>query len=278
MSFLNQRVVIYAIPGSQFTHKVIAALQARKIPHYVEFVPLDLTARRKFLPSGGTMVPEMTVGKGDERVVVTDSEAILRWLDENMDGRLYPSELAGEISVRASTKTLAGCVWYYNWVNQKGYENSMRASLAKHALPWWWMPTFLKGPLVDFVVRDQRTKHRQWASQAIGVSEDDLDDEQRMHGILMEELMYFQSFLGKPSSQQPFLLPDAESTAADFSVYAQLERLVGAGTASDVHIDPAYQELKDNGNGLERLWEWHDLMRERYPVQFKGKRVPKDDD
>ena len=78
-------IVIYAIPGSQFTFKVLAALDARKIPHYVEFAPVALEARRKVLPSGGVMVPEMEVRLGDkiDAAVVPDSEAILHWLDDH---------------------------------------------------------------------------------------------------------------------------------------------------------------------------------------------------
>jgi hypothetical protein len=103
------------------------------------------------------------------------------------------------------------------------------------------------------------------------------DDEPKMRAKLIAELEYFQRYLLKnKTTKQEYLLPDTKTpTAADFSVYAQLERLVGAGTASDVDVPPALQELKDN-NSLKRLWEWHDLMRERFPVQFKGKRPPEE--
>lgn len=261
-------IIVYAMPGSQFTFKVLAALGAKKIPHYVEFVATQLEKRR--LPSGGTMVPEIKVGKGDDAVIVSDSEKILHWLDENRNTNFFPNEKASELSIRASGSTLAALVWYYNWVDDKGYNESMRLSIAKLVLPSWIC--VLRGELVDLLVASERQKYGQKVSETLGVNDTMLTDSDAMKKMLMDELNYFQSLL---SPDQSFLLAGTEPTAADFSLYAQLERLVGAGTASDVFVAPAMQELKENGSGLNRLWQWHDLMRERYPVKFKGKRVPK---
>ena len=68
--------------------------------HYVTFV--SLLPSKRVLPSGGTLVPELVVGQGPGRVVVTDSEAILRWLDDNRGTKLFPTEQAAELSGRAS--------------------------------------------------------------------------------------------------------------------------------------------------------------------------------
>ena len=62
------QIVIYAIAGSQFVFKALAALQSRKVPHYVTLVPLAREGRTKFLPSDSMWVPQMKVLKseGDE--------------------------------------------------------------------------------------------------------------------------------------------------------------------------------------------------------------------
>jgi len=291
-------IIIYAMPGSQFTAKVLAALQHRKIPHYIAFVPLQVEDRRQFLPSGGTLVPEMAIYKNnndddDPIVVVPDSEAILEWLDENYSivglsesPQFYPQQQqqqpdCRQVSKRASNETLAGLVWYYNWVNDRGFANSMLKSIRKLSLP-----SALACLVPDFVLRraleSTRTKFRGEAARAIGVTEAQLEDEEAMKQLLVEELMYFQSLLGNDddddddTTQQPYLMANTtQPTAADFSVYAQLERLVGQGTASDVEIFPAIQWFRDEQNEtLERLWHWYDHLRATCPVQFKGKRPP----
>lgn len=110
-------------------------------------------------------------------------------------------------------------------------------------------------------------------AKALKVEDSVLDDEPRMRVMLVDELKVFQSYLEESKETQPFLLLGDKPTGAD--LYAQLERLVGGVTASDVPISPALKDLKDNGSGLERLWEWHDMMQEEYPAQFKGKIPPR---
>ena len=130
MSTPKESIVIYAIPGSQFVFKVLAALQSKKIPHYVEFVPVaNIEERKKAMPSGGYLVPEMKVGTGNDAIVVSDSEKILHWLDENWNANFFPSG-ASELSDRASNQTLAAMVWYYNSVDKDGFKRSSLLSLS----------------------------------------------------------------------------------------------------------------------------------------------------
>jgi len=271
-------IVIYVIPGSQFSFKVLSALDARKIPHYVEFVPTAPEARRKILPSGGTLVPEMRVGTAtDIQAVVPDSEAILHWLDDHRHTNFFPNEQASELSLRASTKGLAGLVWYYNWINKDGYKASIQKSLAALLLPSW-IP-FGREWIVDCVVAvgKQREKHAALVMKALEIDETTMQDESHMNQMLMNELNYFQSlFQQRSSSEQPYLLANSkEPTAVDFSVFAQLQRLVGAGTASDVSVFPVLPNLlKDNEDEFGRLREWYDMMCEQFPVKYKGKRIP----
>lgn len=275
-------IIIYALPGSQFVAKVLTALDQRKIPHYVQFVPLDVVKRKKMMPSGGHLVPEMTVeGAGiEDRLIVKDSEVILHWIDDNYKTGLFPTEQASELSKRASDKTLAAMVWYYNWVDDDGYKNSMLKTITEMTFPSWMSVFCFTTRLVDYFLAKERIELRDQVKETLGLEDSVLDDKARMREILVEELKYFQSFLVADGTQQPYLLPGDQPTAADFSVYAQMERLVGGPkTASDIPIYPSIQELKDSGSSgpgsdLKRLWEWHDNMREKCPVQFKGKRPP----
>ena len=146
-------ITIYTFAGSQFSAKVLTALDANQIPHYVTFV--SLMPKSRVLPSGGKLVPEMVVGDGSDRVVVADSEAILRWLDANRGTRFFPTEQAAAISQRASDGVLAGAVIYYNWVHTPTYNTTMRA----HAVSKRGMPDYIlccRGQLVDYLTSKQR--------------------------------------------------------------------------------------------------------------------------
>lgn len=263
-------IVIYALPGSQYVCKVLTALTARKIDHFVKLVPLDEKTRTQAIPSGGLLVPELKVGEGEDAVIVSDSEKILEWFDNNYDTKFYPDEKASELSTRVD-KIVAASVWYYNWVYDETYASTVRALASK------FLPSFIcifRDQILDKVLASKRKTFGGKVAKALSIEEADLQDEPKIRTILVEELKFFQLLLTKPSSEQPFLLPGKEATAPDFALYAQMERLVGAGTASDIDFPPAIQELKEQGSGLERLWEWHDNMQKSFPVQYKGKSPP----
>lgn len=258
-------LIIYALPGSQFVFKVLAAMSSRKIDHYVQLVSLNLKTRMKELPSGGHLVPELQVGPKSDGVIVSDSEKILHWLDENVPGaNFYPNAKASELSERASDKTLAAMVWYYNWVDQEGYNLSMRATIGSV------LPFFVPWFLVDLLLSSQRTKFRSQVKETLALEDDKLNDSTFMKGKLVEELKFFQDCLNGD-----FLIDGtSEPTAPDFSVYAQVQRLIGT-EATDVPIPAAFPTLKDVAD-LQRLWQWYSLMEEKCPVKFKGKRPPKE--
>ncbi len=223
------------------------------------------------IPSGGLLVPEIQVGLGENRTVISDSEKIMEYLnDQGIVPNLYPTQQAHDLSKRASDGALAAMVWYYNWVEPKGYENSMRRQIGTQV-----MPRFVPWFVVDLLLKGTRQKHEGLVSRVL--SDADLSKEPEMRQRLLSELEYFQDFL-KGDDNQTFLIPGTtEPSAADFSVYCLLERLVGSydPPSSDYPIYPAVPELKP-GQGLDRLWKWHDHMRSTYKVQFKGRRVPKE--
>lgn len=259
-------LIIYVLPGSQYVAKVLSALTARKVDHYVQYVPLDIEKRKKTLPSGGRFVPEMQVGSGSDKEIICDSEKILHWLDDNRGTKFFPNEEASELSKRASDETLAAMVWYYNWVDDDGHSKSMRASLGRS------FPTYVPWFVVDMFLKSTRTEFREKVKMKMKLEDSDLSDGPAMKKRLMDELYYLQDFLKDES--QSYLLPGEEPTAPDFSVYAQMERLVG-GDASDYPLPPSIPKLKED-TSLKRLWSWHDNMRKLYPIKHKGKRAPKE--
>lgn len=264
----DEPVIIYTFAGSQFSAKVLAALDARGIKHYVTFV--SLLPSKRVLPSGGTLVPEMVVGApGPDRAVVTDSDNILRWLDEHRGTQFFPTEQAAEISSRASSGVLAGAAIYYNWVHTPTYKATMRAvAVSKRGLPGWIC--LFRGKITDRLTANQRaTFHTLAAKQLGGLSAAEMDDEPAVRCLLLRELGELQAHLQEES--QLYLLPGAAPTAADFAVFGQIERVVG--DMGDAEIPPSLPELLQEEE-LARLWAWRLRMRERHPMRFKGKRPP----
>ena len=208
-------ITIYTFSGSQYSAKVLTALDACQIPHYVTFVSLAPSKRK--LPSGGKLVPEMVVGEGSERVIVPDSEAILRWLDAHRGTRLFPSEDAAAISKRASDGVLAGAVIYYNWVHTPTYRTTMRAlAVSKRGLPGWICVG--RGLLTDYVTSKQRATFATLAAKQLGgLSEEAMRDEPAVRRMLVAELVELQKTL--QTDAQPYLLPGDAPTAADFAVF-----------------------------------------------------------
>lgn len=248
-------MIIYAIPGSQFVFKVLAAFESRGIPHYVHFVSgTDEKERKRILPSGLPTVPELQIGlTKEDRIIVSDSENILHYMNDDYDAELYPTDECSKLSERASDHTLAGMVWYYNWVNQKGYENSMQKTIANTIFPTW-LP--FRTHIIDIPLKSFREKHRKLAINAIGLTGDEkvLDDEQVMRKKLIEELLFFQKLF--KDDKQTYMIPNEKGypSAVDFSVYAQVERLICKPlVANDVEIFPAVPELEKDIPELNQL-------------------------
>ena len=250
-------------------------------------VPLNKKERVKVIPSGGYLVPEIKVISNDNTpsssstpLIVSGSEAILQWVDQNFESAQFyqpDPKLCFDLSVRASDGKLAGFVWYYNWVDTDGFGRSICPAV-RGAMPAWLRP-LVPNCFLEWTLAGERQKFRQQAEQTIGVSEDDDNDgtfqnATRMREILIQELHFFQSHLR--SDDQPYLVAGAsQPTAADFSVYAQLERLVGGKGPYDVYLEPAAPWLREEAS-LQSLWDWHQRMRSTCPVQFKGKKPPKE--
>eukprot|EP00541_Cyclophora_tenuis_P004412 CAMPEP_0116561816 /NCGR_PEP_ID=MMETSP0397-20121206/11799_1 /TAXON_ID=216820 /ORGANISM="Cyclophora tenuis, Strain ECT3854" /LENGTH=271 /DNA_ID=CAMNT_0004088013 /DNA_START=1 /DNA_END=816 /DNA_ORIENTATION=- len=270
------------MPGSQYSGKVIAALDSREIPHYVSFV--DFNAKTRKLPSGNTMVPELLVeykqeqdgedGEKREPFILADSDAILKWLDETFDTKLCPTEKSWELTRRASSNFLGGAVLYYNWVNDVGYQRTMRKAIVKGMIPSF-VPTFVSNPFADWQLGPERTKHKSKTAKMMGVTEAELEDEPTIRAKLKAELLFFQALF--ESEDQMYLMPGMDKpSGVDCSVYVMLERLVSNGGMGDVPLDPSIPEFRqETSDELTAMWKWYDHMREHHPIQFKGKRPSK---
>lgn len=259
---MSNSITIFAMPGSQFTAKVLIALDSRAIPHYVSFVNPDPKQRK--LPSGGTMVPEMQYN--DE--IVPDSDAILHFLDQHLNTGFMPADLPAceEVCRKAST-IFAAYVLYYNWIHEESYRRSMARSFDRY------IPSILccgRGLMVDWMLSDARSTFKQQVASMLGLDPERLPTEAEMRERMIAELLSYQAEL--KTEQQPYLIASTDRvTAADAALYAQLERLVG--DEGDVQLPNALPDLL-NESRLSRLWAWHERMRSEHPIRFKGKRPP----
>eukprot|EP00746_Dinoflagellata_sp_MGD_P137549 gnl/MRDRNA2_/MRDRNA2_71317_c0_seq1.p1 gnl/MRDRNA2_/MRDRNA2_71317_c0~~gnl/MRDRNA2_/MRDRNA2_71317_c0_seq1.p1 ORF type:complete len:268 (+),score=49.61 gnl/MRDRNA2_/MRDRNA2_71317_c0_seq1:151-954(+) len=245
-------ITIYAMPGSQFSAKVICGLDSRGIQHYVKFVDADPEKRKKQLPSGGLLVPEMQYSTS----IVPDSDKIFRFLDENLKTNFFPQSLP-EVEALCSK----ACV------TLNAYERSMRALFIRV------LPGFLcccRGPIIDRLVANKRKELQVEVQQKLGL-DPKLIDEPQMYKGLVQLLSEFQTHL-HTDAQKYLVASTSEPTAADCALYAMVERLVGS--VGDAEVPSALPQLYQE-TSLARLWKWHQLMVEKHPIQFKGKKPPK---
>lgn len=253
--------IVHVIPGSQYSAKVLAALDSREIPHSCNFAAMRPEDRK--LPSGGTMVPEAVIADA----IVPDSDAILRHFDAHYGTDFFPASPSVEnLAQRVSYGVISGAVLYYNWCHEPTYARTMRAA-AEHMLPSWIC--IMRGAIADWMSAETRRGFRVKAAAELGVGVDALDDEPAIRAMLLDELKGLQACLHAGAD---YLQGAQRPTAADFSLYAMLERLVGE--MGDIALPCSLPELVQSQKGeLERLWTWHETMRSRHPIRFKGKRL-----
>lgn len=128
----------------------------------------------------------------------------------------------------------------------------------------------LREVAVDWWASDARKGFRLKVLDLLELSPEELKDEVILRQGLIDELLCYQEQL--QADQQTYLVAGTiQGTAADFAVYGQLERLVGE--TGDVEVPASLPELLQDRR-LARLWQWHQYMRSKHPIKFKGKRPP----
>ncbi|KAJ8611566.1 hypothetical protein CTAYLR_010179 [Chrysophaeum taylorii] len=247
-------IIVHVMPGSQYSAKVVAALESRGLPHFLDFCEPQPPKRR--LPSGKTMVPEIEY-KGE---AVSDATAILRFIDERVDvpEPFVPAAVAADVDTldeEAETVLEAVCN-FFNYVHQPSYEASVRQSLSKY-VPWWafWVN-------IDSYLEANREKARGKVDAILATR--DLDAvKAKLHATLLK----YESRL----DANPFLACDAP-TLADFAVYSKICRMTD--NLGDVSVGSAHKDILDAD--LPNLRAWFSTMQARSPLKWKGKRIPDD--
>jgi hypothetical protein len=104
-----------------------------------------------------------------------------------------------------------------------------------------------------------------------------LDDEPHKQSMMVDELKYFQALLVKPKSSLIYCQGQPLPTSSRCTIRPSWTP--GGNPARRVIVKSFRQcrTLKRMARAYcrERILEWHDLMRKRHPVKFKGKRPPR---
>ena len=109
--------------------KLCYKADSRNIPHFCEFV--HVVPKKRTLPSGGTMVPECTVGDRS----IPGSDAILRHFDEQFGTDFFPNELATELNKRINDGVLFGTLLFYSLAHKPTHTRTEPGEKAASRLP-----------------------------------------------------------------------------------------------------------------------------------------------
>ena len=216
----------------------------------------------KELPSGGYLVPELTVAQPDgSEKVIPDSSAILRELDSLLPSSaesFFGDNAISEAEKHAST-TINAFVLYFNHVSDDGWRRSIRQK-AFSSVPFPIRYLIPYGALLGSV----RARFREQVMREVGVEEDGLNDD-AMRGKLVAELERYEEALKKSTSK--YLYGTSSPSAADVSLYGMVARFVGnMGTAE---LPPCLPDLFEKGEGLKNLESWYKVMEKDLPFVWK---------
>ena len=149
-------------------------------------------------------------------------------------------------------------------------------AIVERSLPVW--VCCMRTNVADAMTAEARRTYRVQVAAETGVADEALDDEPAMpdaRAVLLDELKAVQARL-KPhpgsstSSGSEYLEGATTPTAADFSLYVMLERLVdGMG---DIAVVCLLLELAHDKE-LARLWAWHKMMHAQSPTTPFGSRA-----
>eukprot|EP00937_MAST-01D_sp_MAST-1D-sp2_P007364 g7364.t1 len=256
----TQDGTVYTLVGSQFGAKVITALDAVGI---------------------GLLDPPHTVPQMDWRGKrLTDSADILKAIDSGTDGKwkLYPEaqRAAVEQLEQRIGHVVNAYVMYFTWWVKMGFWSSygrvMARDLFRVPLPLWLGRRLLPCAMPLGRVRGSMRKRvrKILGEQLITPGrEPAADEEDKMRAALVRELRALDERLaGGPPAPERWLCGTAHPSAADFALYACLERLVG--DSGDANMGAAAPWLFAEAHVAE-LQAWHARMVALHPIRFRGK-------
>jgi len=262
-------IVVYVafspLPESTECAKVIAALDSRRIEYSLEVVPTDFTQRKRVLPRSGIAVPVLVLNRKIDSPV-QGSDAILRHLDEQLtldaterffseDGKTYQQQ---RMQCQMINKVLGMYVKYFSWV----HESSSRKSLPRETSCFGCcsarqMPSELEPVRQSISIEVRRDLLRVHPSLAM--------DSEGVGGTIRDALV---ALLVELTSVLALDTPCQLPGAAHFSLYVQLERLIGS--LGDANLPSCMPELKGVST-LASMWGWHEFMTSEYPIRFTDK-------
>jgi len=260
--------VLYTLVGSQFGAKALVALDALGVPYVVQEV--DISEMKTQLEPPHT-VPQMRFnGK-----LLTDSSDILKAIDAEHEGayKLYPEEQkksVEELEAWAGNE-LNMYVFYFCWWVQEGFQRTYRRKILEQ---FWPLPTILALPVahMSMDIGRMRGSYRKKARNVLGEAliapgrEAPADEEGKMRASLIEQIHSLEARFA--TDDQKYICGTASPTAADFTLYAILERLVGNTGDSDMGAGAPWLW---NETQSPRLQAWHAAMLEAHPIVFKSK-------
>ncbi len=257
----SHTIKLFILEASQFCAKVMAAMDSRQMQYSLVEVPLmSRAARRKVLPSGGYMVPEMLLTPADcEPEVVPDSAAILRRLDklQPAEDAFYPTPEVTEADTHIGS-TINALLLYFNHVSDDGWRRSIRAKLAS-ALP----------PLIRSIVPyalllgGVRAKVREEVMDTLSVGEKDINDRAMLKRLLYE----LERYEAAAAESDSYLFGTPKPTAADCALYAMMLRFVGDPQVAA--LNPCLPDLWEE-EGVSALKKWYERMAKELPLVWKN--------
>ncbi len=268
----NAENVYYTLYGSQYGAKCIAALDAFGVPYRV--VEVKIPSMKTMLAPPHT-VPQMKWGDND---LLTDSSDIMQAIDRSCkNASLYPSEFADDVKKLEDWvgTTLNSYVLYMTWWREEGFIVSYEAKIFETFAITRILPRSLAYRVIGLLGLDIgriRGSYRKKARKVLGEDlirqgrDPDPDEDARVVKALIEEIRGLDSRFKSP--EQKWICGTESVSAADFSLYGIIERLVG--TEGDAMIGTAAPWLFEEAN-VPRLKQWHERMVIKYPIVFKGK-------
>ena len=270
----DDEALLYTLIGSQFGAKVVAALDACRVPYRI--VEVDIMKMKQQLAPPHT-VPQMR-WRGE---LLTDSADILAAIDRFVDAaaapfKLYPTPqktLIEELEQYCGT-TLNGYIIYFTWWVEEGFAASYERKMVEYNTVLSILPLWLARRILPWLVDTGRMRgaQRKKARTILGDAlippgrTPEPEEATRMRASLVEVVRALDARFA--TAAQQWLCATDHPSAADFAAYGILERLVG--NEGDANMGSAAPWLFGEAQA-ERLRSWHARMVAAYPIRFNGK-------
>jgi glutathione S-transferase len=261
---------LVVLPGSPYVLKAYFALESRDVHPKLHWLKLGDT---KFLLPPPGLVPVLVWEDG---TVVADSHEILKFFDTKLNTSsnkesLYAHPEAEKLEMLIS-EDFAYLMFWFVFCDLPRFTKSQFRKRISDLIPGWIQ--FL-GYTPEYVLRNQREIRSQRVRKMLHLSEKDELTKEMVQAKFDEMLTDFNKRFEQSSTG--WILGTKEMSAADCALAGQLERLTGP--SGDIDWDGPMPDLFTN-NETKNRWphvaKFQETVRTKYPIVWKGKRVPKD--